>query len=365
MSSSARGRRRRHSDGGHDSEERWLLTYADMITLLLALFVVLFSISSVNISKLQTLQEALRDAFSGKVLSGGQAILQTSNDAAVRSVQSGAPVSIVPSTPTVGRPATASGRAALAARREQDELLQLKRMLDAFAAKHGFASNVQTVVARRGLIVRLLTDRVLFDSGLASLKSQGLPLLDEVGTLLNVDRTHAILVEGHTDDVPISTSAYASNWELSTARATQVVRYLIARNVAEQRFGAAGYADLHPIASNATAAGRGALERGQIDVGGHAGPPGYWTATSGISTSVTFTSVCARMPARISCLTFSRPLGVISSSPFWSVTTPVTTSRIAASCGSVPKPSGGAAAPSPPPPVDCPGASTSAMSSFA
>jgi chemotaxis protein MotB len=264
MSTSARGRRRRHSDGGHESEERWLLTYADMITLLLALFVVLFSISSVNISKLQTLQEALRDAFSGKVLSGGQAILQTSNDAAVRSVQSGAPVSIVPSTPTVGRPATASGRAALAARREQDELQHLKQMLDAFAAKHGYASNVQTIVARRGLIVRLLTDKVLFDSGLAQLKPQGLPLLAEVGSLLNVDRTHPILVEGHTDDVPISTSAYASNWELSTARATQVVRYLISHSVAERRFGAAGYADLHPIASNATAAGRARNRRVEI-----------------------------------------------------------------------------------------------------
>jgi chemotaxis protein MotB len=264
MSSSARGRRRRHSDGGHESEERWLLTYADMITLLLALFVVLFSISSVNISKLQTLQEALRDAFSGKVLSGGQAILQTSNDAAVRSVQSGAPVSIVPSTPTVGRPATVSARQALAARREQDELQQLKRMLDAFAAKHGYADHVQTVVARRGLIVRLLTDHVLFDSGLAQLKPQGLPLLAEVGNLLNVDRHHAILVEGHTDDVPISTSAYASNWELSTARATQVVRYLIGHDVAEQRFGAAGYADLHPIASNATAAGRARNRRVEI-----------------------------------------------------------------------------------------------------
>ena len=264
MSAAARGRRRRHTDGGgHDSEERWLLTYADMITLLLALFVVLFSISSVNVSKIKTLQESLRDAFSGKVVSGGEAILRTSNSAAVETLDT-APPSIVPSTPMIGRPTTAIARQALAARREQDELQQLKRQLDAFAAAHGYADKVETVVARRGLVVRLLTDHVLFDSGLAVLKPAGLPLLAEVATLLGVDRHHAIVVEGHTDDVPISTSRYASNWELSTARATEVVRYLIGRRLAARRFGAAGYADLHPIASNATPDGRARNRRVEV-----------------------------------------------------------------------------------------------------
>jgi chemotaxis protein MotB len=265
MSAAARsgGRRRRGHDAGHESEERWLLTYADMITLLLALFVVLFSISSVNISKFKTLQEALRDAFSGRVLSGGHAILQTSNDTSVTTPQT-APPKIVPSTPSIGTPKTAAARQALAARREQDEFRQLKRQLDAFAAAHGFADRVQTIVARRGLVVRLLTDRVLFDSGLANLKPQGLPLLTEVASLLGVDRAHPILVEGNTDDVPISTSQYASNWELSTARATDVVRFLIHRGLATRRFGAAGYADLHPVASNATAAGRARNRRVEI-----------------------------------------------------------------------------------------------------
>jgi chemotaxis protein MotB len=262
------GRRhnRRRSDrgpGGHESEERWLLTYADMITLLLALFVVLFSISSVNISKFKTLQEALRDAFSGRVLTGGHAILQTANDTALTTPRP-APPRIVPQTPSLGRPPTPAARAALAARREQDEFRQLKRQLDAYAAAHGFADRVQTVIARRGLVVRLLTDRVLFDSGLATLKSQGLPLLGEVASLLGVDRVHPVLVEGNTDDVPISTAQYASNWELSTARAAQVVRFLIGRGLATRRFGAAGYADLHPIATNASAAGRARNRRVEV-----------------------------------------------------------------------------------------------------
>ncbi|HEV7772053.1 MAG TPA: flagellar motor protein MotB [Conexibacter sp.] len=259
----ARGRRRRHSDGaGHENEERWLLTYADMITLLLALFVVLFAISSVNVSKVKMLQQSLREAFSGKVMSGGEAIMQTGNSVSVRTLET--QPRIVPNTPSLGQPPGAAAQAALAARREEDELQQLKRQLDAFAASHGFKAQVETVVTQRGLVVRLLTDNLLFDSGLADLKAQGLPLLSEVGTLLGVDRVHPIVVEGHTDDVPISTAKFASNWELSTARSAAVVRWLIGRSVPARRFSAAGYADLHPLASNGTDAGRARNRRVEI-----------------------------------------------------------------------------------------------------
>lgn len=263
LAAPARGRRRRHTDGaGHENEERWLLTYADMITLLLALFVVLFAISSVNVSKVKLLEQSLRDAFNGRVTNGGQAILQTSNSVAVRTLDS-AP-RIDPSPPTLGTPDGVAAQAALAARREQDELQQLKRQLDAFAAAHGFKAQVDTVVTQRGLVVRLLTDNVLFDSGLADIKARGLPLLGEVATLLGVDRVHPIVVEGHTDDVPIATSQFASNWELSTARASAVVRWLIGRGLTARRFSAAGYADLRPLASNGTAAGRARNRRVEV-----------------------------------------------------------------------------------------------------
>jgi chemotaxis protein MotB len=260
----AAGRKRRGGGGGgHDGpDERWLLTYADMITLLLALFVVLFAISSVNVSKVKALQQSLRDAFSGNVLNSGEAIMETSNSVAVRELET-AP-RVAPAIPSIGQPSEADAREALAARREEDELQALKRRLDAYAAAHGFRDSVETVVARRGLVVRLLTDRVLFDSGLADLKAEGLPLLAQIGTLLTVEGRHPILVEGHTDDVPISTARYASNWELSTSRATAVVRHLIDRGVPTRRFGAAGYADLHPLTTNGTDAGRARNRRVEI-----------------------------------------------------------------------------------------------------
>jgi chemotaxis protein MotB len=259
MAAARRGRRRRGPQKAHENEERWLLTYADMITLLLALFIVLFSVSSVSVSKYGTLKASLRDAFSGAVLTGGKSIMQTGSSDTTK-VTDSASAAIMPGSSS-SRTAKAGDAAA---REEEQELQRLKQRLDAYAARHGFSQRVETVVSRRGLVVRLLTDRVLFDSGESVLKSEGMPLLGEVSSLLQVDKRHPILVEGHTDDVPIHTAQYTSNWELSTARATQVTRYLIGRGVSERRFGAAGYADIHPLASNATATGRARNRRVEV-----------------------------------------------------------------------------------------------------
>src|SRR5438874_10724329 len=108
-----RGRRGGHA-GGHENEERWLLTYADMITLLMALFMVLFSISSVNISKYQTLQESLKAAFSGSILPGGRAILQSSSEDTKQHHPATSEVpAIVPLTPNIPKPVDlGSGRLA-------------------------------------------------------------------------------------------------------------------------------------------------------------------------------------------------------------------------------------------------------------
>jgi chemotaxis protein MotB len=123
---------------------------------------------------------------------------------------------------------------------------------------------VQTIIKPTGLLVRILTDRLLFDSGSADLQPEGLPLLVEISHLLNIDQTHQILVTGFTDNVPIATTQFPSNWELSTTRAGSVVRFLIDHGVDQGRLEASGYADLHPVASNATAAGRALNRRVEV-----------------------------------------------------------------------------------------------------
>jgi len=277
----------------HENEERWLLTYADMLTLLFALFMVLFSISSVNISKYQILQQSLKAAFSGSILPGGHAIMQSGSESTAQHVPATSAVpSIVPLVPTptsrssssTGSANTPAAKAALAASAkpltnaqlqaalnsmsasvaEQQNFKALQKKLNAYAKAHGFSDRVQTVIERRGLVVRVLTDKLLFNSGQATLQPAGDPLLEEVATLLNVDQSHPITVEGNTDNQPIATSQFPSNWELSTARATTVVRFLIAHGVSAGRLAAAGYAALHPVDSNATAAGRARNRRVDI-----------------------------------------------------------------------------------------------------
>ncbi|HLH65890.1 MAG TPA: OmpA family protein [Solirubrobacteraceae bacterium] len=267
---SRRGRRGRAA--APENEERWLLTYADMITLLMALFMVLFSISSVNISKYQTLQQSLKSAFSGSILSGGRAILQSGSESTSAHTPATAEVpAIVPLTPNIPKPVDTSAQqianamlAQAAAQQEQESFVKLARELNAYARAHGFSNQVRAVIDERGLIVQVLTDKLLFASGQATLEPAGLPLLNEIAALLNVDHRHPITVEGYTDNQPIHTVLFPSNWELSTDRATTVVRYLIAHGVAARRLSAAGYADLHPIASNATAAGRARNRRVDI-----------------------------------------------------------------------------------------------------
>ena len=255
-----RSRRRRQQRGGeeeHNDGERWLLTYADMITLLMALFMVLFSISSVNVSKFETLKQTLQSAFAPKVLSGGGSIVPNGGSEKTPQPPTDQPMpAAVP--PSLQHPAAEDPSA------EQDEFLRLKRVLDAYARSHGFSASIETRVLARGLVIRLLTDRVLYDSGSAVLKPEATPLLGQISHLVNLDESHPISVEGNTDDVPIATGQYPSNWELSAARAAGVVRFMAAHGVRPTRLEATGVAGLRPIAPNTTEAGRSRNRRVEI-----------------------------------------------------------------------------------------------------
>jgi chemotaxis protein MotB len=254
-----RGGRRRRGHAEEESEDRWLLTYADMITLLMALFMVLFSISSVNTSKYESLQKSLQDAFSGRVLPGGKAIQQEGSTEQAKRPAPQLPLESIVSS--LGSPAKQSRSQA---KDEDEDFRALKAKIDRYAKEHGLAKQVSTTIAQRGLVIRLLTDRVLFDSGDATLKSRSGPLLAHMSRLLKIEGRHPITVEGHTDPLPIQSERYPSNWELSTARASSVVRYLIDRGVVPRRLTAAGFAALHPLTSNSTAAGRSRNRRVEI-----------------------------------------------------------------------------------------------------
>jgi len=258
--------RRRHSshEGEHENEERWLLTYADMITLLMTLFMVLFAISSVNTSKFEALSKSLSEAISGKIVSGGPALQESG---ATESTEKSTPEPPIPAIqPVVNSDSSGSGQGQRksAADREQEDFRKLKKEIDEYAREHGLERSLQTNIARRGLVIRLLTDRVLFASGQAHLEPASQGLLTAIARLLVTEVRHPIVVEGHTDSRPISDPRFPTNWELSTARATQVVRFFIDHRVPARRLQAAGVAAQRPLASNKSDSGRSRNRRVEI-----------------------------------------------------------------------------------------------------
>jgi chemotaxis protein MotB len=260
----SRRRRHAHAEEEHENDERWLLTYADMITLLMALFMVLFSISSVNISKFVSLQHSLQDAFSGRILPGGRA-LEESGGSTVSPQVAVTPAASTPAATNEGAGRKVADAAAKAqAKAEEEDFKALKQRVDQYAVAHGLQSKVTTLITKDGLVIRLLTDKLLFASGDATVQPAGSGLLAKIGGMLRAESQHAIRVRGFTDSVPIHTAAFPSNWELSAGRAASVVRAFAGAGVAPQRMEAAGRAALDPLNTNVTAEGRARNRRVEV-----------------------------------------------------------------------------------------------------
>jgi chemotaxis protein MotB len=266
MSASSSNRRRRGDrGGGHEGgDERWLLTYADMITLLMALFIVMWAISSTNITKFKELKQSLNQAFSGKIIAGNRDVLV----GGPQIMESGSQGSQGAGQALVNpRQAIENSIKNAAAKNETENLRRLQLKIEDFARTHGFQGLISTHIDERGLVVRLLTDEVLFDPGRAELHSQSLPLLDKIATLLAKGGViNPVRVEGNTDNTPISSAEFRSNWELSTARANAVLEVLLADGVPPFRLSVAGYADQKPIATNETVDGRSKNRRVELVV---------------------------------------------------------------------------------------------------
>ena len=260
MSSTATRRRKRaHVEEEHENEERWLVSFADMMTLLFCLFMVLFAISSVNTSKFESLQRSLQEAFSGAVMSGGKQVMETgSREEGREAAVAMPPMAVSP----VNAPSTPDAAASAA---EEQQFDALKRRVDEAAAQLGLKQRVQTTVSERGLVVRLRTDGMFFAPGRADLQPAAEPLVRRLARLIATEARHPVVVEGYTDSTPIATGVFPSNWELSGARASSVMRALFAGGVQTERDGSVrGFAERHPVASNATAAGRAANRRVEV-----------------------------------------------------------------------------------------------------
>ena len=236
--------KRRHK-GGHEEEhenhERWLITYADMITLLMAFFVMMYGMSILDLKKFADFKAgAAKQLGKSPVISGGQGILF-----------GGTGIAEAAASPITGSgPRSGADDATQASgdvkRQDIGKLVTevRKRLTDA-----NLGDSAEAETDPRGAVVRL-GDKVLFESGQASLSQEGLDVLDQIALVLGHVDNH-VIVEGHTDDVPTNGKGFATNWELSTTRATAVLRWLVqGRRLPALRFSAAGYADTHPRFAN-------------------------------------------------------------------------------------------------------------------
>ena len=219
----------------------WMVTYGDLVTLLMCFFVLLFAFSSIDAQKFNAVMQSFQG--SAGVLSGGTSLSESPL------VFNGMPENDVSESS-----------------KDQMVLLQLKEEIDEQLKKSEIEINVTSQIVDEGLLIRF-PDNALFDSGRANLKTSAQDALTIIGNLLINEKFIAkvIRVEGHTDNVPMRTMEFPSNWELSTTRATNVIRYFLnGVGIDPKRLSASGYGEYYPIASNDTLEGRSKNRRVDI-----------------------------------------------------------------------------------------------------
>ncbi|MBU0902429.1 MAG: flagellar motor protein MotD [Gammaproteobacteria bacterium] len=230
--------RRRHQEE-HENHERWLVSYADFITLLFAFFVVMYSISSINEGKYKILSDSLTGVFNQP-------------DRAIKPIPVGdeRPRTTEPDRSLVDEESTLSAA---------DSLESIAQSIsDAFG---GLIQSGQLKVSGNELWIEIeLSSSLLFTSGDAVPNNAAFDIIEKVAKIL-APYENPVHVEGFTDNLPIQTAQFPTNWELSTARAASIVRMLAMDGVNPSRMAAVGYGEFQPVADNTTAEGRGRNRR--------------------------------------------------------------------------------------------------------
>lgn len=219
-----RTRRGRAQGGGASNENaggmRWLLTYSDLITLLLAFFIILYSISRLDVSKFQAITQSLKMAFNGR-----PAVI---------------PLGKAPPTDLIPKPVT-----------HPSNLQKLFAEIQHLIQQEGLAGHVSVAMAPEGIVISFFQP-VLFASGSATLRPAAKPVLMKVAALVN-NVPNQVNVRGYTNNVPIHTGTFPSNWELSAGRALTVLHFLVAQGaVAPTRLRATAFGQYHPFVPNTT-----------------------------------------------------------------------------------------------------------------
>jgi chemotaxis protein MotB len=237
-------RKKKHAE--HANHERWLVSYADFITLLFAFFTTLYAISVVDAQKLSKVANSMQSAFHTMDFPSGS----RSPGLDAPGLKSGEKIVIVPSIGTP-KPKSEPGRKGAQKTAARAGLMLIKNHLESEALARILGDKIKLLLDGRGLIIRM-AEIGFYDSGASTLKPEALGLVDTIAAALAPLGNH-LRIEGHTDNVPIKTLRYRSNWELSTARASGLVTYLIKEHDFDpNRLSASGFGEFRPMVPNDT-----------------------------------------------------------------------------------------------------------------
>jgi chemotaxis protein MotB len=269
-------RRKRHEE--HENHEAWAIPYGDLVTLLLAFFVVMYAMSSVNEGKYRVLSNSLNEAFNGTPsansaepsLEGQPTNIELPLNQVHRLIASALPVSVsmtapakpVPTKAGPSTPAATSAVSSASVEADRVRAAQLGEVASQVTSAMGAlvaAGEVHVHRYENWVSVDISTD-ILFGSGVARVSTAAVPALQRLADALK-PFPNAIRVEGHTDDRPIQTAEFPSNWELSAARAASVVHLFMDRGIAAPRLAVMGFGQYRPASANDDAVGRNANRR--------------------------------------------------------------------------------------------------------
>lgn len=256
---------RKHKEHHEEhADETWLVPYSDLLTLLLALFIVLFATGKMDEKKLGEIGRSFHIAFGG----GGMTMVSFDKVAPQVVPPEVSPATVNPDFPNkfaVFQTAVSSSNAPTQeAMRETVQLLQLKEAIDRYIREHGLTGQLESISTDDGVRLRI-RESALFPSGEANLRPESQKLAADIAKLL-VGLPQQIVVAGHTDNVPINTGQFPSNWELSGQRAINFMRFLLTResSLRPENFSAVGYGEYRPLKPNASEEGRSQNRRVEV-----------------------------------------------------------------------------------------------------
>ena len=257
-------RKKKNHDEHHDNHDRWLLSYADFITLLMVFFVIMYSMSRVDQQKFHQLALSLNAAFVGGIGNNSSGDVNTHIIIPPDVTTEIADNTADTTTSSVESASMSVSDIEKAAQDlEMDNLKKIEQQLATYFVKEKLNDAIMLHIDSRGLVISL-NATVLFDSGSADVKPEMADTLIGVGSIID-KLDNFIRVEGHTDNVPVGFGPYKSNWELSTARATNVVELFVDKvGINPKKLDATGYSEYKPIASNDTPEGRSQNRRVDI-----------------------------------------------------------------------------------------------------